>query len=56
MNAWSDIDMDELRAEDEAERRRLRPHWCSECHGFTGPGSPCRPDEDDDEQTNEQEY
>lgn len=49
---FEDPEADELRAMDRAERRRLRPHWCSECLGFTGPGSPCEPaplDADDDE-------
>jgi hypothetical protein len=29
-----DDDLSELRAEAAAERRRLRPHWCSECMGL----------------------
>jgi hypothetical protein len=36
-----DIERDELRAEAAAERRRLRPHFCMECLGHTGPNSPC---------------
>jgi hypothetical protein len=53
MNAWDDIDMDEMRAEARMERARLRPHWCSLCHGHTGAGSPCapEPEEDEDETT-----
>jgi hypothetical protein len=44
---------DELRSEAAAERRRLRPHWCSECHGHTGQGSPCAPDDDEREEEEE---
>jgi hypothetical protein len=40
-----DSDYDELRAEAMAERRARRGHWCETCHGHTGPGSPCAPDE-----------
>lgn len=49
----ADVDED-ARAEAAAERRqraRMR-HWCTECHGNTGPGSPCfielEPAEDED--------
>lgn len=31
----------EMRVQAAAERRRLRPHWCPECRGFTQKGSPC---------------
>jgi hypothetical protein len=44
---------DELRAEAAAERRRLRPHWCSECRGHTGQGSPCAPDDNEREEEEE---
>ena len=40
----SDYEDDDLRAEALAERRRTAYHWCSVCHGHTGPGSPCAPD------------
>jgi hypothetical protein len=46
-----DDDLSELRAEAAAERRRLRPHWCSECRGFDGPGSPCYVEPDDEPTT-----
>lgn len=36
--------MDERRA-----RARLN-HWCDVCHGHTGPGSPCAPDDDEPEE------
>jgi hypothetical protein len=41
----------DLRAEamqESRERARLN-HWCSECHGHTGPGSPCAVDEEPQE-------
>jgi hypothetical protein len=54
MNAWDDIERDELRAEDRMERMRWRPHWCPTCRGHDGPGSPCEPvTEDEDEQLTE---
>jgi hypothetical protein len=56
--SYSDSDMDvmsELRAEDAADRRRRARlwHWCATCHGHTGPGSPCAPDDEPDEQEEE---
>jgi hypothetical protein len=33
-------------APDDYENRPRRPHWCSVCHGHTGPGSPCATDEE----------
>lgn len=47
-------DDDDLRREDiDARRERARLwHWCSTCHGHTGPGSPCydgpEPEPEDD--------
>lgn len=43
----ADVDED-LRREDRAERSRSL-HWCSVCHGHTGPGSPCAPEPPEDE-------
>lgn len=41
-------DYDDFAANDLADLRkefgrpvRYRPHWCDECHGRTGRGSPC---------------
>lgn len=31
---------------DERQRRARLNHWCETCHGHTGPGSPCAPDEE----------
>ncbi|MBL0390576.1 hypothetical protein JJ685_05410 [Ramlibacter monticola] len=42
------MDAAELRAEDRAERRRLRGHWCRDCLGHTGPGSPCAPESEEE--------
>jgi hypothetical protein len=43
-----DDNNDAERAEARAQRRRW-PHWCEECHGHTGRGSPCaEPPEDTD--------
>jgi cytochrome c5 len=54
-----DSDYDELRAEAAAERRATRAlyHWCDECHGHTGPGSPCYAggDEDEPQQADDEE-
>lgn len=55
---YSDYDEDEamrLRAEDRQERRRLRTHWCRDCLGFDGLGSPCyvEPEEDEEGETEE---
>lgn len=36
----------------EARMQRTRYHWCRDCLGHTGPGSPCAQDEPQD---NEQE-
>jgi hypothetical protein len=39
------------------EERRIaarRNHWCPECRGNTGPGSPCAPEEDDNEPEEDQ--
>lgn len=44
---YEDPEAAELRAEDRAQRRRMRLHWCSECHGRSG--GPCDVDPDDDE-------
>jgi hypothetical protein len=49
---FDDITADEERAEAAAERRRLRPHWCRDCLGRVGPGSPCY--EEPEEQENEE--
>ena len=46
---YEDPEASELRAEARAERRRMRPHWCRDCLGHTGPGSPCAPDDEDDD-------
>jgi hypothetical protein len=52
----TDVDM-ELVYEAREQRRRARRmwHWCDECHGHTGPGSPCyvEPEEsrDDEEES-----
>lgn len=43
-----DIEDDDLRAEESAERGRAS-HWCEACHGNTGAGSPCAPDDDEQE-------
>jgi hypothetical protein len=42
---------EEARAEAIAERRHLARmnHWCRDCLGFTGPGSPCAIEEDEPE-------
>ncbi|MCC2632146.1 MAG: hypothetical protein K0S48_32 [Ramlibacter sp.] len=49
-NDYEDAEASELRAEARAERRRMAPHWCSTCHGHTGPGSPCEPDDEGDDE------
>ena len=41
-----DDERDYWRAIDREERRRNAYHWCSTCHGRTGPGSPCAVDEE----------
>jgi cytochrome c5 len=46
---YEDAEAADLRAEARAERRRNAYHWCDVCHGHTGPGSPCAPDEPEDE-------
>lgn len=51
-----ELDVDEdVRREviDERRRARLARHWCQDCHGHTGPGSPCYVDPEDDEQGEE---
>jgi hypothetical protein len=49
----------DLRAEARVERRRVARlrHWCSECLGFTGSGSPCalEPDEEPEDEIDEQD-
>jgi hypothetical protein len=53
---YDDDIRDELRAEAAAERRRLRPHWCEDCRGFSG--GPCdfgEPEEQDEEQEDSDE-
>lgn len=48
MSTMREFDDPDLYAEDVAARRqraRLN-HWCEECHGHTGPGSPCAIDEE----------
>lgn len=48
----SEYDDPDLVAEAREERRRNAQlwHWCDLCHGHTGPGSPCAPEEDEQEQ------
>jgi hypothetical protein len=43
-------DLSDLRAEDAAQRRKAARlnHWCTECFGRTGPGSPCHVEPDDE--------
>ncbi|HET8744634.1 MAG TPA: hypothetical protein VFM98_03445 [Ramlibacter sp.] len=48
---FDDMEADELRAEARLERQRMHGHWCETCHGFTQPGSPCAPEEDEDEES-----
>jgi cytochrome c5 len=47
----------ELRAEARQERRENARyhHWCDVCHGHTGPGSPCAPEEPEPEESNDDE-
>lgn len=46
-----DTDMLEERAIERKRLARLR-NWCDDCHGFTGPGSPCHePEESADGET-----
>lgn len=49
--ALYEADRADARAEAQAERAhgRRRRHWCQECRGHTGPGSPCHEPADDDE-------
>lgn len=61
MYSRSEFDDDDLRREAMEERRahaRLW-HWCSECHGNTGPGSPCaiepEPEDEPEEEADEGE-
>lgn len=43
------IDQDGIPADyEEREPRARQPHWCSECHGHTGAGSPCAEDVEED--------
>lgn len=54
MLADCDFDYDppsDVRDEMAAERRRRARlnHWCAECHGFTGPNSPCWEPEESEE-------
>lgn len=44
---YEDPEAADLRAEDRAERGRYA-HWCDVCHGHTGPGSPCAPEQPED--------
>jgi glutathione S-transferase len=49
-------DLDLLAEDREARRRRARwNHWCDVCHGHLGPGSPCAPEEDEPEQTDDEQ-
>lgn len=52
VSSYGDFDDDipsDVREEMYEERRaraRYR-HWCEECHGYTGAGSPCAPDDEE---------
>lgn len=47
--AYDDVDED-ARQDAISERRRAARwnHWCDICHGHLGPGSPCAPEEPED--------
>lgn len=48
-----DYDLRAEAAQERRERARWR-HWCEDCHGHTGPGSPCveePPEAQDEEDT-----
>lgn len=49
MNDFDDDIPSDVREEMYEERRaRARSrHWCEECHGHTGAGSPCAPDDEE---------
>ena len=56
-----DSERAELAAEARAERRRLGGHWCAECHGHTGPNSPCyagdeEPEDDEPAEDDEEHF
>lgn len=56
MADWDDYDppsdvLDDVIAE--RKRAAASRHWCTECHGHTGPGSPCHVPDDEDEPTEE---
>lgn len=53
--APSEVDMDLIyEAREQRRRERRMWHWCEDCHGHTGPGSPCAvDDEPKDEQEDE---
>lgn len=48
---------EEFLAEDRERRRRLARmnHWCRDCLGHTGPGSPCAIEEDEPSTDNDEE-
>jgi hypothetical protein len=49
-DSYEDAEAADLRAEAAAQRRRNAHHFCDVCHGFTGPGSPCAPDEPEEDE------
>lgn len=50
MHSVSEYVDDDLRREDIDARRSARKyHWCEVCHGHTGAGSPCAPDDEREE-------
>ncbi|MDB5730725.1 MAG: hypothetical protein JWQ03_620 [Variovorax sp.] len=50
-----DAPYDVLEEMHEQRRRNARlNHWCSTCHGHTGPGSPCAPDEPEEDEPEEE--
>jgi hypothetical protein len=53
MNDFHENDDDDLRAEARRERAEQSRawHWCSDCHGHTGPGSPCYDGPEPEEET-----
>lgn len=40
----------------DSPRRVYRNHWCMECHGKTGPGSPCFEGDDDETEADTSPY
>jgi hypothetical protein len=51
------IDQDGFLADHEDREPRPRAaHWCSVCHGHTGPGSPCAEDEPEEEVEDDSPY